>query len=234
MEKINNATYTEKEILSMNGVVLEKENSYVQAASLVLHSISKAGAAITLHGEQNGKKVAIAANARSLAYLHEKTSKGKRAYSRAAIQQLVNSETGEVKGAYPFEVHPIREISTEIVFSIPIRKLVPLTEKIFNAFLKGEKWQPMKNIPFVLGTTVVPTKNGEMLVNFGRYNGNSGISVYNSKGVKVPIAAKHLPQSIGGMCAALKAIISSEKLQTAANTEAAKKAILENFKAPTM
>ncbi len=227
--------YTDSEVLNMSGIVLEKENSTVNVRSGLLQSVSRNGSEVVLHITKHGsdKVMGIKANLRSIQYLNTKSVKRVRPFGESEFKTFLNSERGSMTPKYNFGVYALCEKSTGIAFGLTFKQLVPLTDKVFQQFLKGEKWNPIQDIPFKLGQTELPTKNGNLRVDFGRFNGNSGVAVTNPKGIKTELRAKHLGNSISQMCKTLKEIVSSEAIQKAETVEQIE-TILESFKPATM
>lgn len=246
--------YSEAEILNATGIVLEKPNSMVKHSYMQYAAVEKvAPKKYNLVGV-NGEKTPI--NERSMKYLHEKTHKGVHAVSRKQLEELYAASTPfTLKFAFPFFVNVIAEKSTGIGFALTWAKLVPLNAKIFNAYLEGVQAKIPAEVPFELGQTIIYAKPAvkagqkpelkayatiqegkqpSFMVQFGRYNGNSGITVQNAKGATIKnVNGKHLGNSISVMCATLRNLAVSEKFAMAETTEEAK-TILEGFKGTGM
>jgi len=238
MENITEAVKAkEAEILNMNGIILN-ESSFVNVRSGLLMGVRKEGNILyykvqkpTLNGAP--EMFEIRANVRSAHYLNTKRSKNKTPFGETTFKQFFTAEKGEMVPQYNFMLYVLCEKETGIGFGVTFKPLIPLTKHVFKAFLRGEKWAPLKNIPFNLGTTQIETKNGNFIVNLGKFNGNSGISVITPKHLKLEIRGKHLGNSVGQMCARLNELLKNEKLQTA-TTEKEVEEIYETFKSSSM
>lgn len=231
---------TEAAIINNSSIVLEHEGAKVKQIGLYLHTIARNGNSITIEGFKTGnaitkgnerEKVTVNTSYRTIKYLNTKSAKvgnkSQHPFSAKAWAEFNEKPiTGEpIKPAYEFFVNILAEAQTGAGYALTFKRLVPLTEKVFLSYLKGEQAKEPKEIPFSLGYTKLETKNGALTVNFGLLNGNSGISVTNANGVKLNISAKHLPNSISGMCAALSKIVKSEAVQTAPTVEKAAAAL---------
>lgn len=249
---VEKAMYNESEVLNMNGIILEKGNAKVYHTYIQYSGVEKVSPKKYNLVGVNGEKTVV--NERSLKYLHEKTHKSVHAVSRKQLEELYVAAPGAVmKFAFPFHINVIAEKETKIGFALTWAKLVPLNAAAFNAFLKGESPKLPNEIPFNLGQVFITvTRKGKekpelkanptikegaqptFSVNFGNYNGNSGITVMNAKNVRIPnVNGKHLGNSISVMCQTLKNLAVSETFAAAETVEEAK-GILEGFTKTTM
>lgn len=218
---MNNMEQTEKkhtvaEMNELNGLMLN-ENSRVFVSSIKLQEIEKTGAkAFVLKGiGMNNKPVSIPVNERSMKYLYEKSSKGiGKAFTLNGLKEYFNSEIGTViKPKFEFFTHVLREQETKIGYGITFKKLMPISAEMLNKYLLGASFKEVstvkaKTYPFNLGSIKVQNKAGLYYeINFGKLNGNSGISV---SGNKFKLTGKHLPNSVEGVLRTLKEQMNTE------------------------
>ncbi len=234
----NMAKYEESEVLSMHGIVLEKENSYVEQKGLFLQEINRAGNKVTLKGFKtlSGKEpVEYVTTVRSCLYIHEKSQNRQKAFSRAQSEQLQKSTECTLKPAYSFYVNVLVEHSSKVGYGLTWEKLVFLNETIFQAYLKGEQPKKVPEIvPFEMGVTTVKTTEGQAKVMFGLLNGNSGIKVVNPAGVMQKLATgKHTRAGVPSLCNYIKNVLQNKELMKAKTTEEFKE-IYSSFNSTSM
>lgn len=219
------------------GITLEKQETLVKQVPMFLESVSRKGNEVTLSGIASlatKEPIQVQTSLRSILYLNSKSVRRVHPFGFNAWKNFYELEIGEkvsIKPEYTFFVNVLMHNETKVGYALTFKKLVPLSNKIFEAYLHGETYvtTPNELFPFNMGKTEVQTLNGTMVVNFGFLNGNSGIKLTNAQGIQVGVSYKHLPNSVYTMCAQLKQIVSSEKLQKAGTvTEMAQ--ILESFK----
>jgi hypothetical protein len=238
--QITNTVTEEQKIYSNIGITLEKPEAQVRQVGMFLEKVIRKGNEITLNGYTSmatKEPISVQTSLRSILYLNTKSVQRTHPFGAIAWKQFYELNTGEpatIKPEYTFFVNVLVHNETKIGYALTFKTLVALNSKVFEAYMKGEMYTGNKQLfPYEMGTTEVKTLNGVMVINFGHLNGNCGIKIKNAAGIQVGLSYKHLPNSVGAMCAQLKQLVSSEKLQKAATvTEAAQ--ILEGFKGVTL
>jgi hypothetical protein len=230
----------EQKMYSNIGITIENSEAMVRQVGMFLESVSRKGNEVTLKGVASmatKEPIEIKTSLRSILYLNTKSVQRVKPFGITAWKQFYELETGEMQTitpGYTFYVNVLVHNETHIGYALTFKTLVALNSKVFEAYLNGEMYTGRKELfPFNMGKTEVPTVNGNMVINFGLLNGNSGIKITNSQGVQVGVSYKHLPNSVSSMCAQLKQIVSSEKMQKAQSAPEMAQ-ILEGFKGSTM
>ena len=228
-----------EELYNNTGIVVKPE-SMVKQVGMFVESVSRNKNKVTISGIKmlsTKEPISMNCSLRTIKYLNTKSVQGAHPFNFTQWKNFMENsdETATIKAAWPFYISLLVDAETNIGYSCTFKKLVPLTNKIFESFMNGETYDrnDKETFPFNLGSTEIKTINGNMVISFGLLNGNNGIHITNAKGIKLNVSYKHLPNSVGAMCAVLKQIASNERIQKTETVEEVKN-ILEGFKGTTL
>jgi hypothetical protein len=231
---------TVENILNNTGITLSNTEAMVKQIGFNLTKVVRNGNKISLYGKENAletaKNVFIETSVRTIQYLNTKSVKRVTPFKKSEFERLMKQAEGEISlmPAYTFFVNVLVHNESNIGYALTFKPLVALNAKIFEAYLKGETPKShTKLFPYFMGESIIPTKNGNMKVNFGNLNGNCGISLTNAQGAKVGLSYKHLPNSVYAMAQKISEIAKNEKVQTAQTSQQLSE-ILEGFKGSTL